>query len=31
MFLRRKAAAFRELAKGLPWLFLSLSSEIPYA
>lgn len=27
---RSKAAAFRELAKGLLWLFLSLSSEIPH-
>lgn len=27
---RIKAAAFRELAKGLLWLFLSLSFEIPH-
>ena len=30
MLLISKAAAFGELAKGLLWLFLSLSSEIPY-
>lgn len=30
VLLRSKAAAFGELAKGLLWLFLSLSSEIPY-
>lgn len=31
MFLRRKAAAFRELAKGLPWLFLEPLLRDPYA